>query len=159
MRLAEDTSLRDVDGFRVATPGGRIGWVEERWLDDAGETTAVAVRLPDGQRGLVLRDDVAEVRPDESLIEVRPDARLLELEPPHLKPGPDGVLSASWTTSGHALALPSLSPPAPVASAPVNSEPSFFGSLIVLYAGLLVIACFLTGLCFLVPYLVTGNPY
>ena len=159
MGIGAKAPIGNVDGFCVVAPGGRIGWVEEMWLDDEGETTAVAVRLPNAQRGLVVRDDIDEILPEERTIAVRPDARLLELEPPHLNAGADGTFTASWTASGKALAVPELAPTAPVVRSPASSEPSFFTTLTVLYAGLLVIACALTGLCFLIPYLVAGKPY
>ncbi len=159
MRIGAATPIGNVDGFRVVAPGGRIGWVEEIWLDDEGEATAVAVRLPKAQRGLLIRDDIDEIVPEQRTIAVRPDARVLELEPPHLGTGPDGALTASWTTSGNALALPELLPTAPVLRSPASSESSFFMTVIVLYTSLFVIACTLTALCFLIPYLVAGRPY
>jgi hypothetical protein len=159
MGIGARAPIGNIDGFCVVAPGGRIGWVEEMWLDDEGETTAVAVRLTNAQRGLVIRDDINEILPEERMIAVRPDARLLELEPPHLNAGADGTLTASWTASGKALAVPELAPTAPVMRPPASSEPSFFTTVTVLYAGLFVIACALTALCFLIPYLVTGKPY
>ena len=157
MQVGARTPIGNIDGFRVVTPGGRIGWVEEMWLDDEGETTAVAVRLPNARRGLLMREDIDEILPEELTIAVR-DARLLELEPPHLNAGADGTFTASWTTSGKALMVPELAPMLVVRS-PASSELSFFMTVTVLYAGLFVIACALTGLCFLIPYLVTGKPY
>ncbi len=159
MGIGARAPIGNIDGFRVVTPGGRIGWVEEMWLDDEGETTAVAVRLSNAQRGLVVRDDIDGILPEERTIAVRPDARLLELEPPHLNAGADGTLTASWTASGKALAVPELAPTTPVVRSPASSEPSFFTTVTVLYAGLFVIACALTGLCFLIPYLMAGKPY
>ena len=158
MRIGARTPIGNIDGFRVEAPGGRIGWVEEMWLDDVGETTAAVVRLSSAQRALLVHDEIDEVLPDERTIAVRPDARLLELDPPHLGIGSDGGLEASWSTSGNALALPELLPTVPAAR-PAGSESSLFTSVVVLYAGLFVIACALTGLCFLVPYLVAGRPF
>jgi hypothetical protein len=159
MRIGTKAPIGNIDGFYVRTPGGRIGWVEEVWLDDEGETTAVAVRLPNTQRGLVFRDDIDEILPEELTIAVRSGARLLELEPPHLNPGADGTFTASWTASGKALAVPELTPTASVVRPAASSEPSFFRTVTVLYAGLFVIGCALTGLCFLIPYLAAGKPY
>jgi hypothetical protein len=106
----------------------------------------------------VLRDELDEILPEERAITVRPRARLLELDPPHLGTGTDGALEASWTTSGNALALPQLLPTAPVAR-PASGESAFLKSLVVLYAGLFVIGCVLTGVCFLIPYLVAGRAF
>ena len=50
MRIGTRTPIGNVDGFGVVTPGGQVGWVEEVWLDDDGATTALAVRLPSGER-------------------------------------------------------------------------------------------------------------
>ena len=159
MRIGAATPIGNIDGFRVVAPGGRIGWVEEIWLDDEDEATAVAVRLPEARRGLLIREDIDEIVPEQRTIAVRPGARLLELEPPHLGIGAGGALTASWATSGNALALPELLPRAPVLRLPASSESSFFRTVIVLYTSLFVIACALTGLCFLIPYLVAGRPY
>jgi len=157
MRIGTRTPIGNVDGFGMVTPAGSVGWVEEMWLDDEGAVTALAVRLPSGRRGLLLRDGIDEIRPNRREIAVRPDARLLELEPPHLDTGTEGTPTASWATSGSELALPGLLPPA--AQVPVSSEPSFFATVTVLYAALFVIGCALTGVCFLVPYLVSGRPF
>jgi hypothetical protein len=158
MRIGARTPIGDIDGFRVEAPGGPIGWVEELWLDDEGETTAAVVRLPNARRGLVLRDELDEILPEEHTITVRPRARLLELDAPHLGTGAGGALEASWATSGHALALPQLLPTVPAAR-PASGESAFFKSLVVLYAGLFVIGCALTGVCFLIPYLVAGRAF
>ena len=159
MRIGAGTPIGNLDGFRVVAPGGRIGWVEEMWLDDEGQTTAVVVCLPDAQRGLLVHDDIDEILPDELAIAVRADARLLELDPPHLEVGAHGALVASWATSGNTLAVPELPAIPPVARSSVSSESSFFKAVFLLYAGVLVIACALTAICFLVPYLVVGRPY
>jgi hypothetical protein len=160
MRIGTRTPIGNVDGFGVVTPGSWIGWVEEMWLDDEGAPTAMAVRLPSGRRGLLLRDGIDEIHPDRREIAVRSDARLLELEPPHLDTGTYGTPTASWTTTGSALALPGLRPPAAAAAqAASSSEPSFFTTVSVLYGALFVIGCALTGVCFLVPYLVSGRPF
>jgi len=161
MQIGARTPIGNIDGFRVEAPGGRIGWVEEMWLDDEGETTAVAVRLPAGRRGLLLRDQIDELLPEDQAISVRPDARLLELEPPHLDARVGDEVAASWATSGNALAVPELLPatlPGQTPSA-ARSETSFLRSVVVLYAGLFVIGCVLIGLCFLIPYLVAGQFY
>lgn len=158
MRVAARTPIGNVDGFRVEAPGGPIGWVEEMWLDEDGETTAAVVRLPRSRRGLLVRDEMDEIVPEERLITLLPGARLLELDPPHLETGVDGALEASWATSGNALALPELLP-APRVVRPAGGESSFLRSMVVLCTGLFVIACALTGLCFLVPYLVAGRPF
>ena len=123
MRIGTSTTIGNVDGFGVVTPAGKVGWVEEMWLDGDGAATALAVRLPGGRRGLLLRDAIDEIDPDRREIAVTPDARLLELEPPHLDVGTRGMPTASWTTTGAELALPGLLPPAAEQATP-GSEPS-----------------------------------
>ena len=159
MQIGARTPIGNIDGFRVEAPGGRIGWVEEMWLDDEGATTAAVVRLPNARRGLLVHDEIEEILPDVRAIRVRPDARLLELDPPHLGVGANGAFEASWTTSGTTLSLPELQPTPPVVRPENGDSSSLLTSVVVLYAGLFVIACVLTGLCFLVPYLVTGRPF
>jgi hypothetical protein len=157
MRIGAETPIGNIDGFRVDAPGGRIGWVEEMWLDDEGGTTAAVVRLANERRGLLVHDDIDEILPEQRTVAARPGARLLELDPPHLGAGAHGALEASWTTSGRALALPELQP-APAARS-AGGESSLVTSVAVLYAGLIVIGIALTGICFLIPYLVAGRAF
>ena len=159
MKIDAGTPIGNLDGFRVVAPGGRIGWVEEMWLDDEGQTTAVVVCLPNAQRGLLVHDEIDEIRPEELTIVVRADARVLQLDPPHLDTGAHGALVASWATSGATLALPELSAASPVVRSSASSESSFFKAMFLLYAAVFVITCALTGICFLIPYLVTGRAY
>jgi hypothetical protein len=158
MKIDAGTAIGNLDGFRVVAPGGRLGWVEEMWLDDEGQTTAVVVCLPNAQRGLLVHDEIDEIRPEELTIAVRADARVLQLDPPHLDTGAHGALVASWATSGATLALPELEAASPVVRSS-GSESSFFKAMFLLYAALFVIACTLTVICFLIPYLVTGRAY
>lgn len=159
MKVYAGTPIGNLDGFRVVAPGGRLGRVEEMWLDDEGQTTAVVVRLPDAQRGLLVHDEIDEIRPEELTIAVRADARVLQLDPPHLDTGAHGALVASWATSGATLELPELEATSPVVRSSASSESSFFRAVFLLYAALFVISCTLIGICFLIPYLVTGRPY
>ena len=158
MKVDAGTPIGNLDGFRVLAPGGRIGRVEEMWLDDEGQMTAVVVCLPNAQRGLLVHDEIDEIRPEELTIAVRADARVLQLDPPHLNTGVHGALVASWATSGATLALPELQASSPVVRSSA-SESSFFRAMFLLYAALFVITCTLTGVCFLIPYLVTGRAY
>src|SRR5262245_3792032 len=91
MQIGARTPIGNIDGFRVEAPGGRIGWVEEMWLDDEGATTAAVVRLPNACRGLLVHDEIEEILPDVRAIRVRRDVRLLELDPPHLGVGANGA--------------------------------------------------------------------
>jgi uncharacterized protein CbrC (UPF0167 family) len=62
------------EGFRVDTPDGHLGFVEEIvWSDDGAKPIALRVRSSFGRRGLVTVgiDDVVEVPQDGSSILVR----------------------------------------------------------------------------------------
>jgi hypothetical protein len=99
--------LSGCDGFRVEAPQGLLGWVEEAWLGPDDEAAALAVRTFDGQRGLVLADDVVSILDDEETIVVQPELRLLELGAPKLDGNPP--FQASWSTTGA-----TIEPPAPL---------------------------------------------
>ena len=93
-----------VDGFRAESRNGLLGWVEETWLGDEDEADALALRLVDGRRGLVLAADVEAVVPEREYVSVRSGARILELGTPHVvrravDGGPPRV-AASWQTTG-----------------------------------------------------------
>jgi hypothetical protein len=98
--------LSACDGFRVEGPRGLVGWVEESWLGPDGEPAAFAARTLDGQRGLLLADDIVSVVGDEETVVVRSDARLLELGAPRLDQA--SPLHALWSTTGA-----TIEPPAP----------------------------------------------
>src|SRR5438067_10577616 len=100
--------LRASDGFRVESPRGRLGVVEEVWVGDGGEPEALAVRTVDGRHGLVLVEDVDAVLVDEEQVVVE-EPTLLELEQPHVDGRGNGGsprLTASWATTGEVLPLP-----------------------------------------------------
>jgi hypothetical protein len=96
MAIASLHVLERCDGFCVEAGGRSIGWVEETWLGVFDEPAALALRLLDGRRGLVLARDVAAVLPEREHVLVRDGARVLELAPPHLVR--EGV--ATWETTG-----------------------------------------------------------
>ena len=64
MAAAVRERLKSCDGFRVESPNGPIGSVEESWLDPSDEPTAMAVRMADGRRGLLVADEVQAVVPE-----------------------------------------------------------------------------------------------
>src|SRR2546423_15711936 len=92
-----------VDGFRAESRNGLLGWVEETWLGDEDEADALALRLVDGRRGLVLAADVEAVVPQREYVSGRSGARNLELRTPHVVRGavdggpPRGA--APWPTT------------------------------------------------------------
>jgi hypothetical protein len=162
--------LRASDGFRVESPRGRLGVVEEVWIGEAGEAQALAVRTVDGHHALVLAEEVEAVLPDEEQVVVE-EPRLLELEPPRLdgQRGDGGVprLSASWTTTGDVLPLPEpgarlrlpFASPRADAAAPDVLERPLWQMVAILYGSIALIALIVVALAFLVPLLVVGHAY
>jgi hypothetical protein len=161
-------TLTATDDFRVLSAEGTIGRVEEIWLGSLEEPIAVAVRLVDGRRGLLLASEVAAVSPEDESVTIAPDGRLLQLAPPHLEDAADGaVVAASWRASNTALDLPhpagrlhdviSWSPGiAPVRA--LERKRPLWKTLVMVFAALAFIVCTLIGLDILIAYLVTGNP-
>ena len=159
--------LAGCEGFRVESPQGLLGWVEETWLGEADEPVALAVRTIDGRDGLLLTEDVESVLRESELLAIRPQSRLLELDLPRIEASSNG-LTASWRTTGELLELPD--PPGaldrallairPWRLAPprrAGADPPFWQALIGLYLALAVIVGVVIGLCFLIARLVTGN--
>ncbi len=166
-----DQELRASDGFRVETPHGRLGVVEEVWLGEDGDPQALAVRTTDGRHGLLLADEIAAVHPDEEQVVVE-DPTLLELEAPRLDgdraDGTGARLSASWTTTGDVLPLPEAPTRLhlPFANARLDAaaprvivERPIWQTVAVLYGSIALLALLLIGVTFLVAALVSGHPY
>jgi hypothetical protein len=149
--------LIECDGFRVEAPRGLLGWVEETWLGQDAEPAALAVRTLDGQRGLLLADDIVSVLDDQETVVLQPDARLLELGAPRLDGTP---LQASWSTTGATIEPPAspgplrravlarrpwrLAPPAAPRELPV------WQIALLLYAGIVALATVVMVAAFLV---------
>jgi len=173
--LAINIRSRGCDGFRVESAKGLIGWIEETWLGPANESTALALRMLDGRRGLLVIDDVEAVASERELIVVRSEARVLELDVPRIVAvAGDGRsparVSASWTTTGELLELPP--PPRALqrllltlrpwrlASPSVGEVERPLWQLIgLLYASIALLVVLLIAACFLAAYLVAGTPY
>ena len=98
--------LAGCEGFRLESVHGVAGWVEETWLGAADEPVALVIRLIDGRDGLLLAEDVETVIRENERLTMRSGARLLELELPHVEASSNGVMSASWRTTGAPLELP-----------------------------------------------------
>ncbi|HEY7017162.1 MAG TPA: hypothetical protein VH297_01740 [Gaiellaceae bacterium] len=159
--------LAGCEGFRLETPQGLAGWVEETWLGAGDEPVALAIRLIDGRDGLLVAEDVERVVRDHELVVMRDGARLLELDLPHVQASSNG-LAASWRTTGAALELPD--PPgfftrAQLAIRPWRLAPPpraagdrpLWVLLVELYTVIALIVGTLIGLDFLVAWLVTGS--
>src|SRR6266566_3253979 len=104
--------LLGCDGFRVESPEGLLGWVEEAWLGPSREPTALAIRTIDGRRGLLVAGEI------ETVVLER------ELVVPHVEiASVDGAadVSASWQTTGEVLEPPL--PPGPVRRALLALRP------------------------------------
>ena len=161
-------TLAGCEGFRVESPQGLLGWVEETWLGSAGETAALAIRTIDGRDGLLLAEDVALVLPESELLQMRPGSRLLELDFPRIEGPSNNGLAASWRTTGELLeppeppgaldrALLSIRPWRLAPPRRADADPSFWQALVGLYVALAVIVGVVIGLCFLIARLVSGN--
>jgi hypothetical protein len=160
------TNLLGCDGFRLESPEGLVGWVEETWLGPGDEPAAFAVRTTDGREALLLVEDVATVAHESELLHMRPEARLLELDVPRVEVHPGLGVAASWRTTGRVLEPPDppglgarallafrpwrLAPP----SRPEAERP-FWVTLVVAYVALTVIVGLLIGLDFLAAALAT----
>jgi len=159
------------DGFRVDSPEGLLGWVEETWLGPSREPTALAIRTIDGRRGLLVAGEIETVVSERELVVMRRGGRLLELDVPRLEVASvDGaaVVSASWQTTGELLEPPL--PPGPMRRAllvlrpwrlappprPEAERP--LGQLVaILYTSLALIVTLVIGLAFLAARLMTGH--
>lgn len=147
------TSLRNADGYVVESPHGDVGEVEEVWLDPEGPC-ALAVRVKDGRRALLLDRDVVAVDPEHRWVIVPEEAQLLELDAPRLSTD-GGTPAASWSTTGNRVAIVPDETPAehPAASATAGERP-LWQMIAILYAALLVIVVFVIALVFTIPLLV-----
>jgi hypothetical protein len=158
------------DGFRVETDDGLLGWVEEAWLGEQDELDALALRLLDGRRALVLAADVESVVPEREYVGVRGGVRMLELGPPHVVRNGPNRIAASWQTTGELIQAPKppgklrhallqlrpwrlAPPPAP------GGEQSVGRALLVLLPLLGLLIAVEIALAFVVAYLVTGRAY
>jgi hypothetical protein len=161
--------LAGCEGFRLESPQGLIGWVEEAWLDASSEPAALAIRTVDGRDGLLLTEDVDLVDPDSELLQMRGSARLLELDVPRVDTASSNGLAASWRTTGKPLE-PMPEPPGAVDRALLAIRPwrlappprpgidrPMWLQIAVLYSALAVIVLLVIGLCFLIARLATGN--
>jgi hypothetical protein len=164
-------ALSRCEGFRVESPPGFHGWVEETWLGAADEPAALAVRMVDGRDGLLLAEDVETLDRDRRLLAMRPDARLLELDPPRIDTESANGISASWRTTGELSELPvsrgvfervlialgrrRLVPPPPRPE-PDRDRPTWL-TLLLLFSTIALIVGVLIGLDFLIAWLATGS--
>jgi hypothetical protein len=160
--------LAGCEGFRLESPHGIAGWVEETWLGAADEPVALVIRVIDGRDGLLVGEDVETVDREHERLTMRSGARLLELELPHVHSSSNGVMSASWRTTGAPLELPEQPDvvsrallavrPWRLASPPrAWSQRPAWVNVLVLYIAIALFVGLLIGLDFLIAKLVTGS--
>jgi hypothetical protein len=147
--------LQDCDGFRVESPDGVLGWIEETWLGPTHEPAALAIKTADGRRGLLLADDIETVVAGNELVLARSDGRVLELDVPRVEAAATAPLSASWRTTGEVLALD----PGSGRSGARGTERPLWEVVAILYAALALIVCLVMALAFLASYLASGWVY
>jgi hypothetical protein len=173
MATAVESRAAGCDGFRVESPKGLVGWVEETWRGATGETVALAVRTIDGRRGLLLVEDTETVLAESEELIVGSHSALLELDAPRVEAivgdgGGPAVASASWRTTGATLEL--APPPGALRQAmlmlrpwrlapppPRGEERAVWQTIGLLYTGIAVLIAVEIGLAFLVAYLVAGQ--
>jgi hypothetical protein len=164
--------LAGCEGFRLESPDGLLGWVEETWLGTEGGPVALAIRTVDGRDGLLLAEDVATMAPDSELLTMGAGTRLLELELPRVveTASSDG-LAASWHTTGRPLEPPPeppgaldrallairpwrlAPPPLPAAERPLWQQ------VAILYCALTLIVVTVISAAFIVAWIATGSAY
>jgi hypothetical protein len=171
--LLEEVLVWRCDGFRVDSPDGRLGLVEEVWLGTAGEPVALAVRLENGRRGLMLAEDVRTILEDDRVVIAAPRAKLLELDAPRLEQisagGGAPRLAASWATTGALLRPPPRPQPlarllfavtrSPASQPAAEHERPIWRTILILYASIALLAAGLMAVAFLAALLATGHAY
>jgi hypothetical protein len=69
------------EGFRVESPDGFVGWVEEVWYGASDEPEAVVVRSRDCARRVVsIPDGVVRVQPHRESVVLRSHPEMIELD-------------------------------------------------------------------------------
>ena len=172
VKVAEaNEQLRDTDGFRIESPEGSIGRVEEVWVGEANEPLALAVETSDGRHALLLAEEVVAVQREQRWIVVPAEPALLELARPHMTNGTRAASAtprASWATTGRPLAAPTRPPRRSHLRVPHLSwteeprgkgEPPLWKTIAVLYASIAFAIVLLITLSFTLAWLVTGSAY
>jgi hypothetical protein len=162
--MATVAELKTCDGFAVEAPDRLLGWVEETWLDRGDHPAALAIRTPDGRRGLLLAETVTAVDPDSQEVLVPTGAALQELDAPRLERS-NGSVVASWRTTGATVgprASAAEESPLPALAAArmstAHAQRPLWHTLGFALAALVTLVCLEIGAAFLVAYLVTGYP-
>jgi hypothetical protein len=160
--LVHTTDLEDTEGFDLESDGGAIGRVEEIWLGPAEEPRALAIRMTDGGRALLLGEEVVAVDREHHWVVVGTHPGLLELDAPRLE-STGGRPAASWVTTGAVIHPEPRSTPEVLQAfrrRMPNMDERPLGQLVVtLYAAVALIVVFVVALVFVVSWIVAGHPY
>jgi hypothetical protein len=160
--LVHTPDLQDTEGFDLESAEGAIGRVEEIWLGSGEEPQALAIRMRDGGRALLLDEDVVAVDREHHWVVVGPHPGLLELDAPRLaSTGCRPV--ASWATTGAVIHPERPSTPGvPQAfrrRMPNMDERPLWQLVATLYAAVALIVVFVVALVFVVSWIAAGHPY
>jgi hypothetical protein len=169
---SQELTLDGTEGFVVESTEGDLGWVEEVWVGDANEPSALAVRTTEGRHGLLTSKDILAVDREYHWVVVRPEPVLLELDSPRMLTGAEGDaggrVAASWTTTGEVFRVAPRRRPWRIpfrrrrsasASAEREQEPPLWQSIAVLLSSIALLVVVVATLAFLVARLVTGAAY
>jgi hypothetical protein len=159
--LVHTTDLNDTEGFDLESADGAIGRVEEIWLGPDEEPQALAIRMTDRSRALLLGEDVVAVDREHHWVVVGACPGLLELDAPRLE-STGGRPTASWATTGVVIhPEPPSTPGVQVFRRRMpNMDERPLGQLVVtLYAAVALIVVFVVALVFVVSWIVAGHPY
>jgi hypothetical protein len=161
-----NAELYGTEDFAIESADGRIGRVEEVWLGPDDEPEALAIRMVDGGRALLLSEEVRTVDREYRWIVVRREPALLELDAPRLIPADgDSRLVALWETTGARI---TPRPPSRLewllrGAAPTKrlrrGERPLWRAVAILYGSIALAAILLIALAFLIPLFVTGSAY
>jgi hypothetical protein len=160
--LVHTTDLHDTEGFELESADGAIGRIEEIWLGPSEEPQALAIRMTDGSRALLLQEEVVAVDRERHWVVVGPHPELLALDAPRLE-STGGRPAASWATTGALIHPEPLSTPG-VLQAFRHRVPNMDGRplwqlVATLYAAVALIVVFVVALVFVVSWIAAGHPY
>jgi hypothetical protein len=159
------------EGFRLESPDGLLGWVEETWLGASEEPVALAIRTIDGRDGLLVVEDVESVAHERELVTMRAGARLLELDIPRVETASANGLAAYWRTTGELLEPPPEPPGAfdrallairPWRLAPPpqpGAERPLWQMIAILYTALALIVGLVIVFAFVAAWIASGRAY
>jgi hypothetical protein len=167
---SRELTLDGTEGYVVESTEGDLGWVEEVWVGDANEPSALAVRTAEGRHGLLPGKDVLAVDREYHWVVVRPEPVLLELDSPRMlargEGDAGGRVAASWSTTGAVFRVAPRRRPWRIpfrrrrsASASADREPPLWQSVATLLTAIVLLVALVMTLAFVVARIVTGAAY